>query len=393
MLFLFKNIEPCKYYTHNVFKFGVIVKYKRMPIEIESPEQLGYNTIAYNLSESSYTDQHFKSLNVDLKNLVICYGDHIGHQGLRSEIIKNEESLKIEDVLITPGAAAALFFIATSLLEKDDKLVVVNPNYATNIETPKTIGACIKYVNLNFEQGYKLDLEKLKKEIDLSTKLVSITYPHNPTGVMISLSELEEIIKRVEEANTYLLVDETYRDMTFKDKLPVAATLSDRVISVSSVSKTYGLPGIRTGWIICKNKKLMETFLAAKEQIVICGSVVDEEIAYLYLKHSNNYFPSIKEDIQKKFVLVKEWFKNQKYFEWIEPHGGVVCFPRIKKEFNVDLNLFYETLLKEYKTYVGPGHWFDQDRRYFRLGFGWPSIDDLRNGLIGLNKTMESLDK
>ena len=82
----------------------------------------------------------------------------------------------------------------------------------------------------------------------------------------------------------YLLYDETYRDMVFGEKLPLAASLSKNVISISSISKAYGLPGIRLGWLLCQDQKLFNTFLAAKEQIFICNSVIDEEIAYLFLK-------------------------------------------------------------------------------------------------------------
>ena len=362
-----------------------------MPIEIESPEQMGYSTIKNNLSESSYTDAIFKDLNLNLNDLVICYGDHIGHPGLRAEILKGEASnLKTDDVLITAGAAAALFIISTSLLEAGDELIVVKPNYATNIETPKAIGANIKYLPMTFENNFKVDLNVLKALITPKTKLVSLTCPHNPTGTMISENELKEIIKMVEASNAYLLVDETYRDMSFKYKLPIAASISDRVISVSSLSKSYGLPGIRIGWLTTQNKFLQELFLAAKEQIFICGSSVDEEIAYRYMAKRNDFFPAIKKDMLEKFEIVKAWMQTQKYFDWIEPSGGVVCFPRMKPELKVDTKKFYDCLLAIHQTYVGPGHWFEESDRSFRLGFGWPTQQELKAGLIALERAIES---
>ena len=367
------------------------MKYVRMPIEVESPEQMGYSTIKNNLSESSYTDTIFRDLNLNMNELVICYGDHVGHPGLRQEIIKGEaRNLSTGDVLVTAGAASALFIVSTSLLEAGDELVVAKPNYATNIETPKAIGANIKYLPMTFENKFQVDLAELKKLITPKTKLVSLTCPHNPTGTMISENDLREIINIVEASNAYLLFDETYRDMSFKFKLPIAASLSERVISVSSLSKTYGLPGIRIGWLITQNKKLQELFLAAKEQIFICGSVVDEEIAFRYMAKRNDYFPAIKKDMLEKFEITKKWMASQNYFEWIEPSGGVVCFPRIKKEYNVDLHKFYDILLSEFKTYVGPGHWFEEHDRSFRLGFGWPSQLELRDGLIGLENAVKN---
>lgn len=367
------------------------MKYVRMPIEIESPEQMGYSTIKNNLSESSYTDTIFKQLDLNLNDLVICYGDHVGNPHLRNEILKGEASnLSIDDVLVTAGAASALFIVSTSLLEKGDEMVVAKPNYATNIETPRAIGADIKFLPMTFENGYTVDLELLKKMITPKTKLVSLTCPHNPTGTMISEADLKEVIKIVEASNAYLLFDETYRDMSFKFKLPLAASLSDRVISVSSLSKTYGLPGIRIGWLITKNKKLQDLFLGAKEQIFICGSVVDEEIAYRYLARRNDFFPAIKKDQLEKFEITKAWMATQKVFDWIEPSGGVVCFPRIKPELKVDTAKFYDVLLSEYKTYVGPGHWFEESDRSFRLGFGWPSQQELKDGLKGLESAVQA---
>jgi aspartate/methionine/tyrosine aminotransferase len=366
--------------------------YKRMPIEIESPEQLpgGYSAINNNLSESSYTDSIFKNLDLNLNDLVICYGDHVGHPGLREEIIRGERNLSKDDVLITAGAAAALFMISTTFLEKGDELVVANPNYATNIETPRAIGADIKFLPMTFENKYQVDLGLLEKLITPKTKLVSLTCPHNPTGTMISEGDLKEIIKMIEKNNCHLLFDETYRDMSLKTKLPMAATLSEKAISVSSLSKTYGLPGIRIGWLITKDKKLQETFLAAKEQIFICGSVVDEEIAYRYMKRKNDFFPAIKKDMEEKFSITKNWMEKQKYLEWIEPMGGVVCFPRIKSQFNVNMNKFYDLLLTEFKTYVGAGHWFEQDKRSMRVGFGWPTQTELFNGLNNIEKAIEA---
>ena len=367
------------------------MKYVRMPIEIESPEQMGYSTIKNNLSESSYTDTIFKNLNLNMNELVICYGDHVGHPGLRAEILKGESgNLGIDDVLVTAGAASALFIVSTSLLEAGDELVVAKPNYATNIETPKAIGASIKYLPMTFENNFQVDLNELKKLITPKTKLVSLTCPHNPTGTMISEADLKEIIKMVEASNAFLLFDETYRDMSFKFKLPIAASLSDRVISVSSLSKTYGLPGIRIGWLMTQNKKLQDLFLAAKEQIFICGSVVDEEIAYRYLARRNDYFPAIKKDMLEKFEITKKWMNQQNIFEWIEPSGGVVCFPRFKKDFNFDSEKFYRILLEDYKTYVGPGHWFEESDRHFRLGFGWPTQNELLNGLKALEQAAQA---
>lgn len=369
------------------------MKYVRMPIEIESPEQLGYDTIECNLAESSVQDAVFLDLKLNLDQLVLAYGHHAGIPALRELIAGPYNSISAGDVLITAGAAAALFIVATSLLDKDDHLIVMRPNYATNIETPKAIGCEIDFVDLSFEKRFEPDIKQIESLIKPNTRYISITTPHNPTGTVLSMHSLLQLIALAEKYKCYLLVDETYRDLTFGMQLPLAATLSNRVISVSSVSKAFGLPGIRIGWLITKNKKLQETFLAAKEQIFLCNSVVDEEIARQFLKYKIAKLRSIEQHVKVNFDILKNWIKTQPYLEWIEPEAGVICFPRLKKDIHVNMEAFYHTLYHSYKTLVGPGHWFDMDKRYMRIGFGWPSKEALQKGLenitLALNQHLQ----
>ena len=375
------------------------MKYKRMPIEVESPEQLGYDKIRNNLSESSYTDAFFREIDpgIDLRSLVLCYGSHQGHEGLRELIVKDSgtqgsdtftgprEQLQSKDVLLTIGAAGALFIIATTLLQKDDELVVVHPNYATNIETPRAIGATLHTITLHFEEGFALDIHKIKAAITPATRLISVTHPHNPTGTCLREDQLLELVRIAEDKGVYVLVDETYRDMVFGQQLPLAAEYSPRIISVSSLSKTYGLPGLRTGWIICRDSHLLETFLAAKEQMHICGPVLDEELAYRYLLHRDRHFEHIRTDIATKFQVVKSWMNQQNEWEWVEPQGGCVCFPRLRQPDKIELKKFYHLLLEKHGTYVGPGHWFEMPDHYMRIGFGWPPRAQLEEGLNALS--------
>ncbi len=362
--------------------------YKRMPIEIEAPEGFGYENIDCNLSESSFTDQKLSDLGIVIKDLLLVYGDHRGKPELR-ELIAKEIRFSLDNVLVTSGAATALFIIATSFLNKNDHIVIAKTNYATNLETPRAIGAKASYLNLRFEDGFELDLKELEKLINKKTKLVSITYPHNPTGVLINEEKLKAIIALIERKGTYLLVDETYREMSFVEKLPVAATLSDRVISISSMSKSYGLPGIRIGWILSKNAELMETFLAAKEQICITNSVIDEEIAYQYLLKKETHFTPVRATILKNFSILKDFMANQNILEWVEPQGGCVCFPRVKGGISVDMSKFHDILLNKYATYIGRGHWFEEEARYIRIGYSWDTSEKLKRGLNNILIALE----
>jgi aspartate/methionine/tyrosine aminotransferase len=370
------------------------VKYRRMPIEEESPEQLGYDKIRFNLTESSVRDRSLADLGIEVGDMLLFYGDHAGNDTFRELIAAQSGTagggVGRDDVLVTAGAAQALFIIATSLLDKGDHLVVVRPNYATNIETPRAIEADISYLDLTFEEGFRIDTDKLMALVTPRTRYVSITLPHNPTGVTMSEADLRSVVGRVEAAGCRLLVDETYREMTFGDPLPVAAALSERAISVSSLSKTYGIPGIRSGWLVCRDRGLMATFLAAKEQIGICGSVVDEAIAARAFAQRDTWLPEIHAFIRRQFEVVSSWMAGEELMEWVEPRGGCVCFPRIKPDVPVDVDEFYRTLNDRHGAYVGPGHWFEQSRRHMRVGYGWPLPEELEGGLAAISSSVRA---
>jgi aspartate/methionine/tyrosine aminotransferase len=137
------------------------MRYKRLPIEIESPEQIGYGNIKYNLTESSIRDRTLKDFGIELdaSSLLLQYGDHRGHPGLR-ELLAKDGVTTPEHILLTPGAAGALFMIATSLLAPSDHLIVLRPNYATNIETPRVIGCEISFVELQLSTRQKIDTKE-----------------------------------------------------------------------------------------------------------------------------------------------------------------------------------------------------------------------------------------
>lgn len=361
------------------------MKYARMVIEKESPEEYGYGRIRHNLSESSIRDRRISDIGASLPDLTLFYGEHRGEVRLRHLIASQAEDLAAGDVLVTAGAAGALFIVATTLLAPGDHLVVIRPNYATNIETPKAIGCEITYIDLVFENAFALDTQAIAAAMRPNTRLVSITCPHNPTGTLIAREQLSALIELVEESGCRLLVDETYRDLSYGRQLPIAASLSTSVISVCSLSKAFGIPGIRVGWIIARDSQLVERFLAAKEQIGICGSVVDEWLAMAALEKRESFLAELAPVMQVRRAIVRDWIDEDPLIEWIEPQGGVVCFPRLKVSNSFDFESFYARLLDDHGTYVGPGHWFEMPKNFFRIGFLWPLEDELKGGLAAIS--------
>ncbi len=367
------------------------MKFTRMIMEVEAPEEIGIENIKYMLTESSIPDIKPSDYNIeipDFTNQFSGYSDHTGKPQLREQIAKDYPGLGKENVLLTIGAALGLFIVNSYLLDKGDHLVVLHPNYATNFEVPKSLGIDMSLHRLSFEEEWKLDLEKFESLITPKTKLLSITYPNNPTGVTIDEKTLKKVINIAESHDIPLLVDETYRMLTYDKPLPTAASLSSKAISVESLSKTYGAPGIRVGWISTQDANLLEGLLATKEQIHINSPSYMEEIGHQILLKKDEILAKTQPENRKKKDYMAKWIEETREIEWIEPEAGVVCFPRFKPDVQVDIEKFYDVLNKKYKTYVGPGHWFGFSKRYFRVGYSHISMETLQNGLETVNQSI-----
>lgn len=365
------------------------MRFRRSAMEIEAPDDVGYEAFAQNLAESAVSDVVLSNLHFDLGHLALSYMDHRGKPELRDLVAAEGEGLTRDDVLITVGAAGALFMVAVALLETGSHVVVEFPNYVTNFDTPRSIGCDVDLAERRFEEGFRLDSSRMAALITPRTRLVSLTTPHNPTGAVIDDDQLREVIALVEASDAYLLVDETYRDMAYGPQPPLAASLSPRAISVSGLSKSYGLPGLRVGWLACRDRQLMEMLLAAKEQIHICNPVVTEEIAFRFMLERDARRADIRRHITENFGIISHWIAGERRLEWVEPRGGVVCFPRVKADIAVDINRFYQVLGTTHRVVVGPGHWFEMDRRYMRIGFGYPSASGLQEGLNAITASLD----
>src|SRR4029077_8080464 len=146
-------------------------------------------------------------LDLDLDELLLCYGDHLGDPRLRAAVAAGGDGLTPDDVLVTAGAAAALFATATSLLQPGDHAVVMRTNYATNLETPRAVGAELDVVDVAFEDAWQLDVARVASRVRPGlTRLISVTCPHNPTGTMLDLGSLHALIELAEDSGAVLLV-------------------------------------------------------------------------------------------------------------------------------------------------------------------------------------------
>ena len=358
--------------------------FKRMPIE-DWFDNYQYE-VDYDIGESGVKFLKFGSLNLDLGDLPLRYGHHRGSPELRELIAQDYEGFSPDQIAVTTGASEANFAVVASLVGPNDHIIVEHPNYPSLYEVPRSLNRRLDLLHLTFEEKFKPNLEKLEGLITPQTKLVTLTHPNNPTGSMITEKMLYDAVEIIEAHGAYLLFDETYRELSFKNPLPPAATLSPRAISITSMSKVYGLPGIRIGWVAA-DKHVIESVRAVREQLTICNSVIGEEIAMNVLRRKQDLSKNIKKRVASNFKVVERWMKRQEDLEWVRPEGGVVGFPRFKMDMSTDELCLL--LVKKYKTFVVPGYCFEMNR-HFRLGFGGEA-EELKAGLNCADKVLKIL--
>lgn len=348
-----------------------------------------YN-VEYDVGESAVKFLTVEDLGIDLAGVALRYGHHTGEPRLKECIAADYPGLSSDQVVVTSGASEAIFALNSALVKPGDHVIVEHPNYPSLYEIPRSLGCEVSFLPLEFDEEYKPDLGKLEAMITPKTKLISLTHPNNPAGSMISEAELRAVIDLVEKHDVYLMFDETYRELDFSSPLPTAAPLSPKVISVSTMSKCYGLPGIRIGWLATQDQFILDSLLTIREQITITNNAVGEAIALHVLKKKDEFLKRSRAHVEKNFKRVSRWVENQADIEWVPPVAGVVGFPRLKESVAFDPEDLYRLLAEKYKTFVIPGRCFEVHNRYFRLGFG-ATHEETKQGLENITQAIGDL--
>ena len=362
--------------------------FKRMTLEVWF-DNYQYE-IEVDIGESAVKYSTFGQLEIKLDDVSLRYGYHTGRPPLRALIAEGYPGLSADNIVVTTGASEANFCIVAALVSPGDHVIVEHPTYPSLYEVPRSLGCEVSLFTLDFESDFRPDLSRLREMITPKTKLITFTHPNNPTGSMITEEQLQSLIDLVEEHDIYLLFDETYRAMDLSHSLPPACTLSAKAISISSMSKCYGLPGIRIGWVAAQSKDILDKVLTIREQLSICNNALGEEIALHMLERSDAFLEQASTQITKNRDTVARWINNHEYVEWVYPEVGVVSFPRLKSDVLVDPETLYRRLAGQYKTFTIPGRCFEMDNRYFRLGFG-ATHEEIVKGLANFDRALSEL--
>lgn len=285
-------------------------------------------------------------------------------------------------VTTAQGTSGANFLVCAALLSPGDEVLVERPGYDPLMGAPRLLGANITRFDRVFEDGYALDPAGVAAAITPRTRLVVITSPHNPGGVVAEPDALREIGRIAAGSGAHVLVDEVYLDAT-DATVPTAARYGDAFIVTSSLTKSYGLAGLRSGWVL-SSEDVAARLRRARDVVDGTGSIVAERLSVLAFQHLDTLIARARRLLETNLAIMKRFLAACPDLEYIEPRGGTVVFPRVRGV--QDTTRFAERLLAAYETAVVPGHFF-QAPSHIRIGFSG-ATDSLRDGLDRLGTAL-----
>ena len=337
-----------------------------------------YNMCASNIESVSLEELLLLSNVEDKKlwtKLDLGYTETYGSLNIREAIADTYDNINSNDILTFAGGEEGIYVAMQCILNKNDHAIVITPNYQSSETLPKSICE-VTGIGLNSDDNWNLDIQKIISAIKSNTRLISINFPNNPTGKIISMDTLYELINIAKKKDIYLFNDEIYRLME-RDKSKRLIQVSDiyeKGISLNGMSKSYGMPGLRIGWIATKDHDLLDRMEKMKHYLSICNSAPSEILAIIALNSRKKILDRTNKIVTKNLKILNKFFLEYKYlFDWKEPDGGCIGYPRYKGPDGVDV--FCEKLIKQESVLLLPSKVYTSDivkspKNHFRIGYG-----------------------
>ncbi len=268
----------------------------------------------------------------EFEGLWLGYTETFGAPDLREDIAETYENRGAAEILCFAGASEGIFAANAVLLDKDSHAIVVTPNYQSH-ETLPLATCAASGVPLDPEDGWSLDIDRVAAAIRPNTRLVTINFPHNPTGAILARDRFEALIALCRKHGIYLLADEIFKGLgrTGTQHLPHVADVYERGLSLNVMSKAYGLPGLRIGWIACAERDLLSRMERMKHYLSICNAGPSERLAKIALRNRDRILARNCALIDENLVKLDAFFaRHPDLFDWRAPDGSCTAFPRYK---------------------------------------------------------------
>jgi aspartate/methionine/tyrosine aminotransferase len=305
-----------------------------------------------------------------LLDLRLGYSEARGTEELRTAISRTYEETGPEEILVTTGAIEANFLLFNALLEAGDHVVAVYPAYQQLFSVARAIGCDVSLWELRPENGFKYDLDELRGLVTSKTKLIVINTPHNPTGAMLSEDQVREIYALAESVDAIVLSDEVYRWLELPGGDPFAPPTRDlgpRGTSVGTISKPFGLPGLRIGWIAA-SADLIAKCWGMRDYVSLSPGKLNDALAVLAFKHLDRIVERTHGIVGENIPAASRWFaEHADLVSWTPPRGGLLALMR----YNLAMpsKELSDTLAADYSVMLAPGSAFGYEG-HLRLGVG-----------------------
>jgi hypothetical protein len=365
----------------------------RLPeFEMERMQSTWEHRVRYDLSESGVEPltlrEAMAAFPAGLDDVRLGYADGRGREPTRAAVAALHPGASVDNVLITAGTSEANFLVMTTLVERGDDVVVVLPNYMQVHGLARGLGASVREVWLHEDEGWGLDLERLRLAVTPKTKLICVCTPNNPTGQILSSSELDAIVEIARRAGAWILSDEVYRGAEL-DGVESATAWGryERTIVTGGLSKAYGLPGLRIGWIVAPREQAHSAW-AQKDYTTIATATVSEVLAEAALGRRAEMLARTRRILCERWPVLESWARaHGANLHWTAPRAGAICL--FGYSYPVDSWPFVDRLIRERSAMIVPGSHFLTER-HFRIGFGGP-LAILRAGLAEIDAALADI--
>jgi capreomycidine synthase len=325
----------------------------------------------------------------DLDQVDFRDGRSLGDPELRKAIARRWGNGDHDRVMVTHGSSEAIYLIMRALLQGGDEVVVLDPSYQSLFSIAGSIGCKLKSWEVSFGRQFVPDLDQLKHLIGPRTKMVIVNFPHNPTGASLSLEQQKQLIDLVEEAGAYLFWDGAFAELVYEGTpLPDPTTRYHRTISTGTLSKAFGLPGLRVGWCLA-SPEILDRCVQLRDYITLSLSPLIELIARMAIEKIDDLLRPRMLQARLNLEALAEWIdRHQDHVEWVRPKGGVSAFLRLRGIEDTDA--FCHDLMRRHSVLLVPGTCFNH-QGFVRLGFGGPTAE-FKVGLTRLSSLLKSVE-
>lgn len=368
------------------------------PFVMERMMSLHEQAVDYNLSESGVHPMTLGELldlapeaAKDLGGTSLNYPHVNGIPQLRENIAAMYPGATQDNVLVTVGAIEANFVSLQTLAARGERVVVMLPNYMQIWGAAKNHGLSVETFRLLQEDDWAPDIDELSSKVDSETKLIAVCNPNNPTGKILSEKDMNAIVTEAARVGAWILADEVYSGA---ERLVEAETPSfwgryPKVVAVGSMSKAYGLPGLRVGWVVAPRETIDEIW-ARHEYTTLAATMLSNRLAAIAL--SPDVRPKIlrrtREHLLRGFVVLEDWIAaHTGILSLTPPDAAAIAF--VRYELDVGSTQFVERLRNEQSVLMVPGDHFGMDR-FLRISFGLPE-DYLALALARTDKLIQDL--